>query len=167
MGDDILFLVLVALIFFIGISAYKFESFESTSTPEGQLYQTQTISNITTGVTQNTNNALEGISSMINGITNDIQSKINSTKDYIEGCVSYVQHCGKEPYPSTCSREHCWSYKCKCGFGGCSTCRDCKTVNYGCTKWRSKCTPKYPLWTCSPKPSGYSSPPGFPSGWRR
>ena len=165
MGDDILFLALVALIFFIGISTYKFESFQST--PEGQLYQTQTISNITTRVTQNTSNALEGISSMVNGITNDIQSKINSTKEYIEGCVGYVQHCGKEPYPSTCSREHCWSYKCKCGFSGCSTCRDCKTINYGCTKWRSKCTPKYPLWKCSPKPIGYSTPPGFPSGWRR
>ena len=162
MGDDILFLALVALIFFIGISAYKFESFESTSTststPEGQLYQTQTISNITTGVTQNTNNALEGISSMINGITNDIQSKINSTKDYIEGCVSYVQHCGKEPYWGTCSKEVC---------AGSGRFRKCKDVDYGCTKWRSKCTPKYPLWTCSPKPSGYPSPPGFPSGWRR
>lgn len=161
MGDDILFLVLLALIFFIGISSYKFESFQST--PEGQLYQTQTISNITTGVTQNTSNALENISSMVNSVTNDIQSKINSTKEYIEGCVGYVQHCGKEPYWGNCSRRHCWSYGC----GWRKTCRKCKTINYGCTKWRSKCTPKYPLWKCSDKPSGYSTPPGFPSGWRR
>lgn len=159
MVDDILFLALVALIFFIGISAYKFESFENT--PEGQLYQTQAISSITTGVTQNTSNALESISSMVNSITDDIQSKINSTKDYIEGCATEKTFTGTVYFPSTCYRTECPAVPCgtSCSRSGCKTkyCRKCKSVPYPCTKTRTE-SRSFPYWNCAPLPDGFSQP---------
>ena len=168
MGDDILFLVLVALIFFIGISFYKFEGFQST--PQGQLYQTQSINTDTALLNDGTANVLENISSMVNGITNDIQSKINSTKEYIEGCVGCFKYCGKEPY--VC-RGCCDGapYPCDWGcvkraFGKCvakgyrNTCRN--KVDFWRT--RDKCTDPIPKWNCSPNPPGFSMP-SAPNSW--
>ena len=149
---DIIFIVLVFFIFLIGFSNY--EHFQSNATPEDDLYQTNGLKALTSILDENIPKIYDTIKSMVSGLKGELEGKLNGIKNHIEDCVSYVQHCGKEPYPSTCSKE-------VCAFG------KCKDVDYGCTKWRSKCTQKYPLWTCSPKPSGYPSPPGFPSGWRR
>lgn len=161
MGDDILFLVLVALIFFIGISFYKFESFESTSTPQGQLYQTQGINTDTTLVNDGTANVLENISSMVKGVTDEIQSKINSTKEYVEGCASEQTFSGTVYYPSTCYRTECPRVPCgtSCSPSGCKTkyCTRCKSVPYPCTKSRTE-SRTFPYWNCSPLPDGFSQP---------
>ena len=160
MGDDILFLVLVALIFFIGISFYKFEGFQST--PQGQLYQTQGINTATTLLNDATTNVLENISSMVNGVTDEIQSKINNTKDYVEGCIDEQTFSGTVYYPSTCYRTECPRVPCgtSCSFrGGCKTkyCRKCKSVPYPCTKSRTE-SRTFPYWNCSPLPDGYQEP---------
>ena len=160
MGDDILFLALVALIFFIGISFYKFEGFQST--PEGQLYQTQGIEKDTALLNDATTNVLESISSMVNGVTDEIQSKINSTKEYVEGCVDEQTFSGTVYYPSTCYRTECPRVPCgtSCSFrGGCKTkyCRKCKSVPYPCTKSRTE-SRTFPYWNCSPLPDGYQEP---------
>ena len=160
MGDDILFLVLVALIFFIGISFYKFEGFQST--PQGQLYQTQGIEKDTALLNDATTNVLENISSMVNGVTDEIQSKINNTKDYVEGCIDEQTFSGTVYYPSTCYRTECPRVPCgtSCSFrGGCKTkyCRKCKSVPYPCTKSRTE-SRTFPYWNCSPLPDGYQEP---------
>jgi hypothetical protein len=159
MGDDILFLALVVLIFFIGISFYKFEGFEST--PQGQLYQTQGINTTTALLNDATTNVLENISSMVNGVTDEIQSKINSTKDYIEGCVDEQTFSGTVYFPSTCYRTECPRVPCgtSCSFSGCKTkyCTECKSVPYPCTKSRTE-SRSFPYWNCSPLPDGFSQP---------
>ena len=169
---DIIFIVLLFLVFLIGANNY--ENFESVMTPEDEMYQSNQVTALTEGLDENITGSVTGISSMAGDITGEID-KITEKKDWIEGCVDYVQHCGKEPYWGRCSRRHCPRVPCgtSCSGSGwrrsCSTkyCTRCRTIYYGCTKWRNKCTPKYPLWKCSSKPSGYKSPPGFPSGWRR
>lgn len=158
---DIIFIILVFLVFLIGANNY--ESFENDNTQEDEMYQSNQVNALTEGLNENITGTVTGISTMVGNITGEID-QITQKKNWIEGCIGHVQHCGKEPYWGNCSRRHCWSYGC----GWRKTCRKCKTVNYGCTKWRSKCTPKYPLWKCSEdKPIGYRSPPSFPSGWRR
>ena len=167
MGDDILFLALVVLIFFIGIRFYKFEGFESTSTstststPQGQLYQTQGINTTTALLNDATTNVLENISSMVNGVTDEIQSKINSTKDYVEGCVDEQTFSGTVYFASTCYRTECPRVPCgtSCGRSGCKTkyCRKCKSVPYPCTKSRTE-SRTFPYWNCSPLPDGYQEP---------
>jgi hypothetical protein len=159
MGDDILFLALIALIFFIGINFYKFEGFQST--PEGQLYQTQSINTTTTLLNDATTNLLENISSMVNSVTDEIQSKINSTKDYVEGCVDKKTFSGTVYFPSTCYRTECPSVACglDCGFSGCKTkyCTECGSVPYPCTESRTE-SRSFPYWNCSPLPDGYQEP---------
>ena len=170
---DIIFIVLVFLIFLIGSSNY--ENFESVMTPEDEMYQSNQVTALTDGLDENITGTTTGITTMVNGLSTDIPNKINKNKKYIEGCVGSVRHCGKEPYMGRCSRRPCSRVPCgtSCSGSGwrrrCSTkyCTRCRTIYYGCTKWRNKCTPSYPLWKCSSKPSGYKSPPGFPSGWRR
>ncbi len=152
---DIIFIVLLFLVFLVGANNY--ENFENKATKEDDLYQSNQITALTEGLNENITGTLTGVSTMVGDITGEI-GKITEKKDWIEGCVDYVQHCGQEPYWGTCSKEVCV---------GSGRYRKCKDEDYGCTKWRSKCTPKYPLWKCSPKPSGYSTPPGFPSGWSR
>ena len=159
MGDDILILALVALIFFIGISFYKFEGFQST--PQGQLYQTQNINTDTALLNDGTANVLENISSMVKGVTDEIQSKINSTKEYVEGCADKQTFSGTVYYPSTCYRTECPRVPCgtSCGRSGCKTkyCTKCKSVPYPCTKSRTE-SRTFPYWNCSPLPDGFSQP---------
>ena len=168
---DILFIVLVVFVFLIGIN-YNKEGFE---TQPDDLYQTEPIKSLTKKLNEYLQALISNIGTMVSTISDNITSKANEKINWIKGCVGHVQHCGKQPYWSRCSRRHCPRVPCgtSCSGSGwnrrCSTkyCTRCSTVYYGCTKWRSNCTPKYPLWKCSDKPSGYRSPPGFPSGWRR
>ena len=162
---DIILLVLIFLIFIYGTRTYGF--FEKFETPENELYQTENIKYIRDVLDQYLPDIGGKIFDLVSGIGDQIKNKISGSISWIERCIGTVRHCGKEPYWSRCSRRHCWSYKCRCGWRGCKTCSSCKTVHYGCTKWRNKCTPTYPVWKCSPTPSGYKSPPSFPSGWRR
>ena len=169
---DIIFIILVFLVFLIGANNY--ESFENDTTQEDVMYQSNQVNALTGGLDENITGTTTGISTMVSDITGEID-KLTEKKEWIEGCVGSVRHCGKEPYMGRCSRRPCSRVPCgtSCSGSGwrrrCSTkyCTRCRTIYYGCTKWRNKCTPSYPVWKCSSKPSGYKSPPGFPSGWRR
>ena len=170
---DIIFIVLLFLIFLIGYSNY--ENFESSMTEEDELHQSNKLKSLTDNLDENITGTIGDITSMVGDVSSDVPGKVDRTKKWIERCVGSVRHCGQEPYGSTCSRRSCGRVPCgtSCSGSGwrrrCSTryCTRCHTINYGCLKWRRKCTPTYPVWKCSPSPSGYKSPPGFPSGWRR
>ncbi len=159
---DIIFIILVFFVFLIGVN--KYENFENDTTPEGEMYQTSQIKKLTGLLDGLTTDIVDEVKTIKGKFTGEID-KIVAKKNWIESCVGCVKFCGKEPYWGTCSRRHCWSYSCDCSWNsGCSTCEKCETINYGCTKWRDKCTPNLPKWNCSLNPSGFSLPT-FPSGW--
>lgn len=142
---DIIFIVLVFLIFLIGSSNY--ENFESVMTPEDEMYQSNQVTALTDGLDENITGTLSGISSMVSSLTGEIQGKVNERKKWIEGCAGKRTFTIRVPYGSRCSRRHCWSYRCRCGWRGCKSCSKCKTIYYGCTKWRNQ-TKTVPQWKC-------------------
>ncbi len=163
---DILFIVLVVFVFLIGISRTK-EGFE---TQPDDLYQTEPIKSLTEKLNEYLQALILSIETMLNGIAGNIESNVSDKMGWIKSCVGCVKFCGKEPYWGTCSRTECPSVPCGESCSGtppsCSTkyCTRCATVNYGCTQWRDKCTPKFPKWKCSPNPSGFNIP-SFPTSW--
>lgn len=159
--DDILFLVLVALVFFIGISFYKFESFENT--PEGELYQTQGIKDTILLLDTAVKNVRGTLSSMVSSLTGEIQGKINTAKNYIEDCVDEKEFSGTLYYPGTCYKWQCGP-KYICGSSGCPfNCKakwcdgPCADVPYPCTKEKTHSV-NLPYWSCSVLPKGFSQP---------
>jgi hypothetical protein len=167
---DIIFIVLLFLVFLVGANNY--ENFESIMAQEDELYQSNQVTALTEGLDENITGTLTGITNMVGDITGEID-KLTEKKKWIDGCVSYVQHCGKEPYwCNGCCKGSGYDCNHRCSrrdsLGVCTeVSHDTCYPDIDCWKWRSNCTDKYPLWKCSPKPSGYSTPPGFPSGWRR
>lgn len=165
---DIVFLVIIFLVFIYGLNSY--DIFENFETPENELYQTEIIKNTTDLLKENLTKILKTISDLVSGLQNKIQEKVNGVKNYVERCVGCVKFCGREPYwcNGCCNGP---SYPCDWGCkkrvnGVCvdagfrDTCRD----RIGCTQWRDKCTAKLPKWKCSTAPNGFKIP-SFPTGW--
>lgn len=161
--DDIVFLVLLFLIFIVGNNNY--ETFENKDTPENELYQTANIKKTTKALNSALDEAKNKISTMVGTLTGDIEKKLNNTKGWIEGCASSEVFRGTVYYMGTCRTRVCWD-RLTCGSWSCTWTSVCTNVNKPCRKSYTDKTPALPKWNCSAKPQGYSAPKNpFPK-WR-
>ena len=167
--DDIIFLVLIFLIFIYGISS-SYENFESVMTPEDDMYQSNQVTVLTEGLDENITGTTTGITTMVGNLTGEVEGKINGAKSHIESCAGKVEYSVPKYTWDNNGCENCntGSHPCNWGCtkkirGVCvshgyrDTCSN-PCIKYGCFVRRSDEKIELPKWTCSDKPSGYKEP---------